>query len=567
VVSIGVIFSSIGAALQTLSGAPQVLSAIAKDDALPFLSWLKPTQSEDDILKAVWFTWFLASLPTLSGNLDHITPLVTMFFLLMYAGINLSCFFLSYLKTPGFRPTFKHFHWSTSVFGFFLCLILVGLVVSGVTAITVLVLFFSLYAYSRRRSAKKEWGDVGNVLRYVIANRTLKDLAGSQFTDFHAKNWRPQILTIVDTDKCGNPANLQVLALASQLKAGGGGVHIVTSVMCRDEGIEKYDTCELVSHSETLLKQHMLTHNLGDGFAQVIATTEARSQAIWSAVVHGGLGPLSPNTILLSYPSERLAEGLMKDFCLTIRGIMNLKKAVLVFKASASYPPSREHHLTNKSTSSIDVWWIVHNGGLLLLLPYLLSQHELYHEIKLRIFAVTTKPTENPEHVRQSIIDHLSKVRIRAHVQVVDLSDTSIAQDMRETDSPVNTPSETRPNMHNVTVGEVFSEFSNEVPYHSVYEEDIEDGQTALYNAPGSANSDDPDLFKEQNERMRTAKNFNNAIKQFSTRASLVVTNLPLIRSEESPADFFDYVDTISDGVKNMLLVRGSGIEVITTYV
>lgn len=567
VVSIGVIFSSIGAALQTLSGAPQVLSAIAKDDALPFLSWLKPTESENDMLKAVWFTWFLASLPTLSGNLDHITPLVTMFFLLMYAGINLSCFFLSYLKTPGFRPTFKHFHWSTSLFGFFLCLILVGLVVNGVTAVTVLVLFFSLYAYSRRRSAKKEWGDVGNVLRYVIANRTLKDLAGSQFTDFHAKNWRPQILTIVDTDKCGNPANLQVLALASQLKAGGGGVHIVTSVMCRDEGIEKYDTCELVSHSETLLKQHMLTHNLGDGFAQVIATTQARSQAIWSAVVHGGLGPLSPNTILLSYPSERLAEDQMKDFCLTIRGIMNLKKAVLVFKASASYPPSKEHHLTNKSTSSIDVWWIVHNGGLLLLLPYLLSQHELYREIKLRIFAVTTKPTENPELVRQSIIDHLSKVRIRAHVQVVDLSDTSIAQDMRETDSPVNMPSETRPNMHNVTVGEVFSEFSNEVPYHSVYEEDIEGGQTALYNAPATANSDDPALFQEQNERMRTAKNFNNAIKQFSTRASLVVTNLPLIRSEESPAEFFDYVDTISDGVKNMLLVRGSGIEVITTYV
>jgi hypothetical protein len=59
-----------------------------------------------------------------------------------------------------------------------------------------------------------------------------------------------------------------------------------------------------------------------------------------------------------------------------------------------------------------------------------------------------------------------------------------------------------------------------------------------------------------------TAKASNQALKQFSSCASLVVTNLPLIRTKEPAQDFFDYVDAM-----NMLFVQGSGIEVITTYV
>jgi potassium/chloride transporter 4/5/6 len=571
VVVVGVIFSSIGAALQTCAGAPRVLAAIAMDDALPFLSWLKPASPDAEPTRAVWFTWFLASLPTLAGNLDHITPFVTMFFLLMYAGINLSCFFLGVLKSPGFRPTFRYFHWSTSLFGFIWCLALVGLVVNFFSVLVVFVVFTILYAYTKKQRAQKEWGDVGNVIRYMIANSAVKALAGTQFTDFHAKNWRPQLLTVVDTDVCGNPTNLHVLSLASQLKRGGGGVHIVTSVMRRQEGMEKYETCELMENSKTLLKHYMNIHGLEDGFAQVVSTTDSMSQAIWSAVVHAGLGPLSPNSVLLSYPTKRREEQWMEDYVQTLRGIMNLKKALLVFKGSSGYPPSKEHHLTNQSTASIDVWWVVHDGGLLLLLPYILSMNEVFASINLRLFAVTSSATENPDLLRECVVDHLRRIRIRATVHVVDLSDTTIAEDMREADAPVQLSQATglrETNTHQLTVGEVFSQHSYEVPYHAVMG-DVEIGDK-LYNEPGSPV---PQLPTEstsslsRNERLRSAKAFNQALKQFSSRASLVVTNLPLVRPKGAADDFFDYVDAMSDGVKNMLFVRGSGIEVITTYV
>ena len=78
-----------------------------------------------------------------SGNLDHITPLATMCFLLMYAGINCCCFLLGFIQAPGFRPTFKYFHWSVSLVGCLWCLGL-ALVIDGDMAIFTALLFLIL---------------------------------------------------------------------------------------------------------------------------------------------------------------------------------------------------------------------------------------------------------------------------------------------------------------------------------------------------------------------------------------------------------------------------------------
>ena len=40
---------------------------------------------------------------------------------------------------------------------------------------------------------------------------------------------------------------------------------------------------------------------------------------------------------------------------------------------------------------NIDVWWVVHDGGLLMLLPFLLKQHKVWKHCTLRIFTVAGK--------------------------------------------------------------------------------------------------------------------------------------------------------------------------------
>jgi hypothetical protein len=160
---VGMVTSCIGAGLQCMAGAPQLLGAIAADEAIPFLKFLtrkkKSSQElrnspkspwnialsisasftnpndevqsvaseksadveQENSVRAVWFTWAIASLGTLLGNIDRITPILTMFYLMMYGGINLCCFLLAWLDSPGFRPQFKYFSRKTALFGFFWC--------------------------------------------------------------------------------------------------------------------------------------------------------------------------------------------------------------------------------------------------------------------------------------------------------------------------------------------------------------------------------------------------------------------------------------------------------------
>ena len=85
---IGIILSSNGAALNNFSNAPALIKAVVEDDLFPkFFDFLK-----GDYRKSVFFTAGLIVITFIFGNLDAVAPLVTIFFLLCYGGINITCF-------------------------------------------------------------------------------------------------------------------------------------------------------------------------------------------------------------------------------------------------------------------------------------------------------------------------------------------------------------------------------------------------------------------------------------------------------------------------------------------
>ena len=59
--------------------------------------------------RALLCTYLVSNLCILIGDLEAITPIITMFFLLCYMGINISCFVLTRLEQTSFRPTFKYY--------------------------------------------------------------------------------------------------------------------------------------------------------------------------------------------------------------------------------------------------------------------------------------------------------------------------------------------------------------------------------------------------------------------------------------------------------------------------
>lgn len=62
---------------------------------------------------------------------------------------------------------------------------------------------------------------------------------------------------------------------------------------------------------------------------------------------------------------------------------------------------------------TIDIWWIVHDGSLLVLLAHLLNQHKMWENCNLRVNTVVEQ-VEDVESVKLRIQSYLNAMRIRA---------------------------------------------------------------------------------------------------------------------------------------------------------
>ena len=83
-------------------------------------------------------------------------------------------------------------------------------------------------------------------------------------------------------------------------------------------------------------------------------------------------------------------------------------------------------------------------------------------------------------------------------------------------------------------------------------------GASASRTSSGAFSSSDQTAAIMLNEAIRTHS---------AERPRLIVTNLPLLRPDTSPVAFVNFVDTMTRDIDaSVLLVRGSGNEVITQY-
>lgn len=116
---------------------------------------------------------------------------------------------------------------------------------------------------------------------------------------------------------------------------------------------------------------------------------------------------MKPNTVILGWPNNwrKREEDSWRVFVDTIRNAASAKMALLVPKGVQRYPDSGD-----KVKGNIDIWWIVHDGGLLMLLPFLLKQHRTWKNCKLRIFSVA-QPEDNSIQMRKDLITFLYHLR------------------------------------------------------------------------------------------------------------------------------------------------------------
>ncbi|XP_028257145.1 solute carrier family 12 member 4 [Parambassis ranga] len=580
VIVIGSFFSTVGAGLQSLTGAPRLLQAIAKDNIIPFLRVFGHGKTNGEPTWALLLTGLIAELGILIASLDMVAPILSMFFLMCYLFVNLACAVQTLLRTPNWRPRFKYYHWALSFLGMSMCLALM-FISSWYYAIVAMGIAGMIYKYIEYQGAEKEWGDGIRGLSLSAARYALLRL---EVGPPHTKNWRPQLLVLLKLDEDLHVKYPRLLTFASQLKAGKG-LTIVGSVI-QGNFLDSYGEMQA---AEQAIKNMMEIERV-KGFCQVVVASKVR-EGIVHLIQSCGLGGMKHNTVVMGWPyGWRQSEDprAWKTFINTVRCTTAAHLALMVPKNVSFYPSNHERF----TDGNIDVWWIVHDGGMLMLLPFLLKQHKVWRKCKMRIFTVA-QMDDNSIQMKKDLATFLYQLRIEAEVEVVEMHDSDISaytyertlmmeqrsqmlRQMRLSSAERQREAQLVKDRHSlVRMGSLYSDEEEEVveaPPEKVQmtwtREKCEAERRNRNNAPENFRelmSLKPDQSNVR--RMHTAVKLNEVIVNRSHDARLVLLNMPgPPRNTDGDENYMEFLEVLTEGLERVLLVRGGGREVITIY-
>ncbi|XP_012268640.2 bumetanide-sensitive sodium-(potassium)-chloride cotransporter isoform X2 [Athalia rosae] len=181
---------------------------------------------------------------------------------------------------------------------------------------------------------------------------------------------------------------------------------------------------------------------------------------------------------------------------------------------------------------SIDVWWLYDDGGLTLLMPYIISTRSNWSSCKLRVFALANKHSEL-EYEQRSMASLLSKFRI-------DYSALTVIPDI------------TKPAQSSTT------NFFNLLIADFQQPENPQD--------PNSVPLKDSELLAMQEKTNRHLR-LREILLENSMEANLIVMTLPMPRKGAVSAPLYmAWLETLTKDMPPFLLVRGNHTSVLTFY-
>ncbi|KAL6626289.1 hypothetical protein ACP70R_030015 [Stipagrostis hirtigluma subsp. patula] len=539
VIYIGIILSTLGAALQSLTGAPRLLAAIANDDILPVLNCFKCFDGTEPHV-ATLFTSFICISCVVIGNLDLITPTITMFFLLCYAGVNLSCFLLDLLDAPSWRPRWKFHHWSMSLIGAFLCVVTMFMI-SGTFTVVSLALASLIYYYVSLKGKAGDWGDGFKSAYFQLALRSLRSLGANQV---HPKNWYP--IPLIFCRPWGKlpenvPCHPKLADFANFMKKKGRGMSIFVSII---DG----DYHESAEDAKTACRQlsAYIDYKRCEGVAEIIVA-RSMSDGFRSIVQTMGLGNLKPNIVVMRYPEIWRRENLTQipsTFVSIINDCIIANKAVVIVKGLDEWPNEYQRQF-----GTIDLYWIVRDGGLMLLLSQLLLTKDSFESCKIQVFCIAEEDNEAGE-LKADVRKFLYDLRLQAEVIVVTMKSMearaeSSAGAKKDDPQDAYTSAQSRIRTHLSEMKETAQREGRPL---------MEDGSQVMVNE------------QKVDKFLDTMLKLNATILKHSRMAAVVLVSLPPPPRNHPAYCFMEYMDLLVENVPRMLIVRGYRRDVVTLF-
>ncbi len=390
---LGVWGASLSSAVGSLLGAPRVMQALTRDNVVPRkFGFLAAGYGPENIPRGgTILTIVITLVSVILGDLNAIAPVLTMFFLATYGILNISAGIERFLKSPSFRPKFK-VHWGFSLLGAVGCIVVMFLIHALATVLSVVFIFLVLF-WLRRRRLKNTWGDVRNgmwlqIVRYVL-------LRIKPHND--PKSWRPNILVF-----SGAPIKRWHLIDFANGLAQEKGLFTVATILPENK----------VSQEKSILFEKQITEYLGEkNIRSLVRVVRAENPFIGARYLSNayGLGPLVPNTILLGDTTDKSHDQMYAE--MVTHFYRSLKNVIIL---------AGEKPVANLSRLNVDIWWggIKGNGGLMMVLGYMMQNSPHWERVNITIKMIVTSPKAVGE-AEKNLDNLLASMRVDFKRQVL----------------------------------------------------------------------------------------------------------------------------------------------------
>uniref|UniRef100_A0A7N6BSQ8 Solute carrier family 12 member 1 n=1 Tax=Anabas testudineus TaxID=64144 RepID=A0A7N6BSQ8_ANATE len=577
----GTFSATLSSALASLVSAPKVFQALCKDNIYKALHFFaKGHGKNNEPIRGYVLTFVISVAFILIGDLNAIAPIISNFFLASYALINFSCFHASYAKSPGWRPAYKYYNMWLSLLGAVLCCV-VMFVINWWAALLTYGIEILLYIYVTVKKPDVNWGSSTQAVTFVSAVNNALSLSG---VEDHVKNFRPQMLVLTGSART-RPALLDLAHSFSK----NFGLCLLCEVFVgpRAKALE-----EINANMEK--NQVWLRKTNRKAFYTAVAC-DSFGEGAERLLQASGLGRMRPNTLMIGFKRNwrtagteavhnyvgvlhdafdfeygtvvlRMNQGLDVSHIIEaevcsdnklhsfLQFLSFIPLFLLIFLSppvSVCSPPPPQvakmnERLLEASTQfkkklpkgTIDVWWLFDDGGLTLLLPYILTTRKKWKDCKLRIF-IAGQPGRS-DLDKEEMKSLLQKFRITC-------SDVNVIDDIHVK------PSSDR-------------KFEEMIEPFRLYEgsKDTVQAEAMQKEQPYKITDKELNTFEDKtNLQIR----LNEVIQENSKSANLIIVSMPIARKESvSSYLYMAWLDILTMNLPPTLLIRGNHKSVLTFY-
>uniref|UniRef100_A0A4W6EMN7 Solute carrier family 12 member 3 n=1 Tax=Lates calcarifer TaxID=8187 RepID=A0A4W6EMN7_LATCA len=544
-ITAGIFGATLSSALACLVSAPKVFQCLCKDKLYPLIGFFgKGYGKNDEPLRAYLLTYIIAACFILIAELNTIAPIISNFFLCSYSLINFSCFHASITNSPGWRPSFRFYSKWLSLLGAVCCVVIMFLLTWWAALIAFGVVFF--------------------LLGYTL----YKKLVGLNNVEDHVKNYRPQCLVLT-----GPPSSRPALVDLVSCFTKSLSLMMCGNVIIASPSPTAVEKVSSDSHV-TWLNQRKVK-----SFYRGVVATELRSGV--SMLLQGaGLGRIKPNVLLMGFKTDWCSDtpqaahnyiGILNDafdlqygVCmLRIREGLDISQPSQAHvnqgfdgapdsinttsapASSVSIDPAPQPSTVfqkKQGKKTIDIYWLSDDGGLTLLLPYLLTRRKRWARCKVRVFV--GGDTDKKEEQKEEVLALIKKFRLGFH-------DVEVLPDIYQNPQPGN--------VHQ------FENMVGRFRLDTNPKLDSDSGPPRQQEEPWMIT--DQDLERNKAKTHRQIR-LNEVLQDYSREAALIVITMPVGRRGVCPSTLFlAWLDFLSRDLRPpVLLVRGNQENVLTFY-